>query len=266
MALQTGGAISLNEIHVEAGGSSGTSASINDSDIRSLINKSSGSQMSFSEWYGASAEILATSFTYAEDDDNTANDISQWKGTSTIQTHVVVPNNGSSNTDTVTTAWADPSAVTINPTFFSNWPNNGTNYANWNPGINMQTNILSGGDAISIELYDMPKYNGSSTGVLNNGNYPSPSSNQSLWSTCTISIRGSSSGRVCSRTVSRTSGSFAAVPGYVRADTLSTTTARYPPYVRWTYTTSSNGLASTFSPSLSTLTLNEVLTVKLVFA
>lgn len=55
MALQNSGAISLNDIHVEAGGSSGTTASINDSDIRGLIGKASGATMSFSEWYGASA-------------------------------------------------------------------------------------------------------------------------------------------------------------------------------------------------------------------
>lgn len=54
MALQTSGAISLNQIHIEAGGSSGTQASLNDSDIRGLISKGSGAQMSFSEWYGAS--------------------------------------------------------------------------------------------------------------------------------------------------------------------------------------------------------------------
>lgn len=55
MALQTSGQISLNDIHIEAGGSSGSQASINDQDIRSLIGKNSGAQMSFSEWYGASA-------------------------------------------------------------------------------------------------------------------------------------------------------------------------------------------------------------------
>lgn len=55
MALQTSGAISLNDIHVEAGGTTGTQASINDADIIGLISKSSGSQMAFSEWYGASA-------------------------------------------------------------------------------------------------------------------------------------------------------------------------------------------------------------------
>lgn len=60
MALQSSGAISLNEIHIEAGGSSGTTASINDSDIRALIGKSSGAAMSFSEWYGASAAFTTS--------------------------------------------------------------------------------------------------------------------------------------------------------------------------------------------------------------
>lgn len=54
MALQSSGAISLNDIHMEAGGTTGTSAAINDTDIRGLIGKGSGAQMSFSEWYGAS--------------------------------------------------------------------------------------------------------------------------------------------------------------------------------------------------------------------
>lgn len=56
MALPTSGQITLNQIHVEAGGSSGTQASINDSDIRSLIGAVSGqSNLSFSSFYGASA-------------------------------------------------------------------------------------------------------------------------------------------------------------------------------------------------------------------
>tara|TARA_B100001287_G_scaffold258021_1_gene244102 strand:- start:75 stop:1679 length:1605 start_codon:yes stop_codon:yes gene_type:complete len=57
MALQSSGQISLNDIHVEAGGSTGTEASINDSDIRSLVDASSGkSNLSFNQFYGASAE------------------------------------------------------------------------------------------------------------------------------------------------------------------------------------------------------------------
>ena len=55
MALQNSGAISLDDIHVEAGGTSGTSASINDSDIRDMIDKSDGATASFDEYYGASS-------------------------------------------------------------------------------------------------------------------------------------------------------------------------------------------------------------------
>ena len=36
MALPTSGALSLNQIHVEAGGSSGATSSLNDTDIRGL--------------------------------------------------------------------------------------------------------------------------------------------------------------------------------------------------------------------------------------
>ena len=55
MTLPASGSISLNQMHIEVGSSSGTQVSINDSDIRGLIGKSSGATMSFSEWYGASA-------------------------------------------------------------------------------------------------------------------------------------------------------------------------------------------------------------------
>lgn len=55
MALQTSGQISLNDIHLELGGSSGSQVSMNDSDVRGLIDKSSGAAMSLSEWYGAAS-------------------------------------------------------------------------------------------------------------------------------------------------------------------------------------------------------------------
>lgn len=61
MALQSSGAISINDIHIEAGGSSGTLCTINDSDIRGLISKASGAQSSFNEFYGASAAGLYNS-------------------------------------------------------------------------------------------------------------------------------------------------------------------------------------------------------------
>ena len=68
MGLQTSGAISLNDLHIEAGGTSGTTCSMNDSDIRGLISKGAGVGMSMSEWYGASnvfAFTIASSTTDA---------------------------------------------------------------------------------------------------------------------------------------------------------------------------------------------------------
>lgn len=55
MALQSSGQISLNDLHVEAGGTTGTQASMNDSDIRGLVSAAANSQMTFSSFYGASA-------------------------------------------------------------------------------------------------------------------------------------------------------------------------------------------------------------------
>jgi len=58
--LPTSGAINLNEIHVEAGGSSGSACTINDSDIRDLIGKSSEAQSDFADFYGAMKEEAST--------------------------------------------------------------------------------------------------------------------------------------------------------------------------------------------------------------
>ena len=55
MALQSSGQITFNDLHTEVGGSSGTSCSINDADIRQLIGKSSGQSVNIAEFYGASA-------------------------------------------------------------------------------------------------------------------------------------------------------------------------------------------------------------------
>lgn len=60
MALQTSGTITLNDMHTEAGGASTSYCTLNDSDIRGLINKSSGAYMAFNEWYGASATFTIT--------------------------------------------------------------------------------------------------------------------------------------------------------------------------------------------------------------
>ena len=55
--IPTSGNITLNQMHTEAGGTSGTACTLNDSDIRGLIGKSSGVSMFFNEWYGAAAEF-----------------------------------------------------------------------------------------------------------------------------------------------------------------------------------------------------------------
>ena len=51
--------LSLNQIHVEAGGTSGTTVSLNESDIRGLISKTVNTSNSISEYYGASAASSA---------------------------------------------------------------------------------------------------------------------------------------------------------------------------------------------------------------
>tara|TARA_Y100000816_G_C26059762_1_gene556366 strand:+ start:297 stop:929 length:633 start_codon:yes stop_codon:yes gene_type:complete len=62
MALATSGALTLDQIHVEAGGSTGTTCSLNDSDIRGLtaaagktINSTLGTSIDFDDFYGASS-------------------------------------------------------------------------------------------------------------------------------------------------------------------------------------------------------------------
>lgn len=57
MGLPSTGSISLNEIHIEAGGASGAKASISDPDILSIVGKSAGQTVSFSEFRGKSASI-----------------------------------------------------------------------------------------------------------------------------------------------------------------------------------------------------------------
>jgi hypothetical protein len=64
MALTSSGQIDLNAMHVEAGGTSGTQCSMNDTDIRGMISKASGAQMAFNEWYGASAAFELTGTSY----------------------------------------------------------------------------------------------------------------------------------------------------------------------------------------------------------
>tara|TARA_R100001509_G_scaffold156971_1_gene120687 strand:- start:1068 stop:1703 length:636 start_codon:yes stop_codon:yes gene_type:complete len=67
MALATSGALTLDQIHVEAGGTTGTTCSLNDSDIRGLtaasgrtINSTLGTNIDFADFYGASSAVQST--------------------------------------------------------------------------------------------------------------------------------------------------------------------------------------------------------------
>ncbi len=56
MALQSSGAISLNDMHIEVGGTSGTTCSLNDPDIRALISVGNEANQSIQQYYGQSSE------------------------------------------------------------------------------------------------------------------------------------------------------------------------------------------------------------------
>jgi len=56
MGLQNSGAISLDDLHVEVGGTSGTQCSLNDPDIRALIDVGDSSGQSIQQYYGQSSE------------------------------------------------------------------------------------------------------------------------------------------------------------------------------------------------------------------
>ena len=57
MALQASGQISLDDLHVEAGGTTGTECSLNDTDIRDIISKGDGAQNAMNEYYGGSSAV-----------------------------------------------------------------------------------------------------------------------------------------------------------------------------------------------------------------
>lgn len=57
MGTPASGTISLNQVHVEAGGSSGTQASFNDSDIRLISGSNQNTQFSMSDMYARAADF-----------------------------------------------------------------------------------------------------------------------------------------------------------------------------------------------------------------
>ncbi len=62
MVLPSSGQISINQIHVEAGGSSGTQVKLSDTDVKGLINANTSiGNIQFSEYYGAAAANTTSS-------------------------------------------------------------------------------------------------------------------------------------------------------------------------------------------------------------
>lgn len=89
MPVNSSGAISLNDFHVEAGGSSGSQCSLNDSDIRGLINKNANSQMSFNEWYGASAILWTISLSAGSSSSKTGTTTGYMSGIGSVSDNTV---------------------------------------------------------------------------------------------------------------------------------------------------------------------------------
>lgn len=58
MGTPTSGTISLNEVHIEAGGSSGSQASFNDQDIRVMSGSNQNTQFSMSDMYDRAADFV----------------------------------------------------------------------------------------------------------------------------------------------------------------------------------------------------------------
>lgn len=76
MATPSSGTITLNEVHVEAGGSSGSQCSFNDSDIRSICNSSVGIQFSMSDMYERAADFSFSGTTGANSQTTTSGYVS----------------------------------------------------------------------------------------------------------------------------------------------------------------------------------------------
>jgi len=136
MALQSTGAISLNDIHIEAGGSSGTSCTINDSDIRGLIGKTSGAQSSFSEFYGASSVSYSAFATWAATNYPTVKSGSYQSGSGRVAAACAGSMWGSPThwvtNDSYVAMWA---LHCIESTTAANYITSGSRYVVWERGV-----------------------------------------------------------------------------------------------------------------------------------
>lgn len=172
MALQNSGAISLDQIHVEANGTSGTQASLNDSDIRNLgaasgrvINSTLGTEVDFADFYGASNDPRQT-----------------------------FPISGSASTGN----------RTINVGYFSTSSPFSFHFLGFSSLIGSLSNASWGGTSI-VELTNNPPFAGGSSSIVLRINAPVFNSG---WSQLTIYHYLSSGGPSSPITLARTSANY----------------------------------------------------------
>lgn len=84
--VPSSGMISLNDFHIAAGGTTGTACTLNDADIRGLIDKGDGAAMNFNEWYGASASVHSSAFTTTVTDGQYLDESGVWATSGTLAT------------------------------------------------------------------------------------------------------------------------------------------------------------------------------------
>ena len=175
MALQGSGAISLDDMHVEAGGTTGTQCSLNDSDIRAMISKADGAQASFSEYYNAASEVdIALTISSNTNNyniySNRGGSYSAGKSnvTLTINSGVTV---GSTSTGTYAldtgTGWSSGDTITIiNNGLVKGRGGNGGNGGSvvWNSSVTNGTNGGGGGHALRAQYAVSVTNNGTIAG------------------------------------------------------------------------------------------------------
>jgi len=133
MPLQQSGLITLDDLHVEAGGTSGTLCSLNDPDIRSIIGASDSANQTIQQYYGASSITLAY--------DSTATvDLTGFQTSGTISLIGVTV--GDILVLQIMTSQMNGTSSSYIPTVSGTWNTATSTTANWTSGNNLFSRIL----------------------------------------------------------------------------------------------------------------------------
>ena len=203
---------------------------------------------------------LANGFTYSEQNFQATFNASILR-TGTQQFQTMVPNSGPNSSDTLVTPWSRQISNSDAVFFVNNWPEDGSAYAGWAPGVVVTNNDNFASDTVILTLYDLPTYNAGGGRQLNMV-APSTTDDEELWNTAVIRIRGATSGTEASLTLSRTDLNFSSASG---SDIASGGSFIVPPQHQWVFDPTSE-LSSMFSPNVNTtggFTIGETLTMAL---